>query len=336
MEMNMQCGRRMAVVGMFDGVHVGHRAMLSSLCREAAERSLRPVVFTFENHPLALIAPARAPKLLTECGDKVALLQQIVDDVVVLPFNEQLRNTSAADFLLMLHRDYRVDAMMLGFNNRFGHDAPHDFAAYQALGRECGVEIVRAEEYRCDAGAVSSSEVRRCVAAGDVATAARLLGRPFSLVGAVGKGQQIGRTINFPTANIIPNPEILLPAEGVYVANVSTESAETTESAATLGTGSTESSKTTESTATRRTESAGRPVSAEHRAIVNIGHRPTVEGGKDAPLTIEAHILDYSGDLYGARLRLSFLARLRSERKFDSLEALRTQIEADRLAAIML
>lgn len=301
----MQCGRRMAVVGMFDGVHVGHRAMLSSLCREADERSLRPVVFTFENHPLALIAPAKAPRLLTECGDKVALLQHIVDDVVVLPFNEQLRNTSAADFLLMLHRDYRVDAMMLGFNNRFGHDAPHDFAAYQALGRECGVEIVQAEEYRCDAGAVSSSEVRRCVAVGDVATAARLLGRPFSLVGAVGKGQQIGRTINFPTANIIPNPAILLPAEGVYVANVSTESAETTES-------------------------------AEHRAIVNIGHRPTVEGGTDAPLTIEAHILDYSGDLYGARLRLSFLARLRSERKFDSLEALRTQIEADRLAAIML
>lgn len=290
-------GRRMAVVGMFDGVHLGHCFLLGSLKEEARRRGLSPIAVTFSNHPLEIIAPAKAPLLLTGCDEKRALLCGEGVETVVIPFDSCLRDTSSADFLDMLKRDYGVEAMLLGFNNRFGHDAPRDFEAYCRLGSDCGVEIVRAPEFQAEGMKVSSSEIRRLISAGDVAGASRLLGRPYSVAGTVGHGHAIGRTIGFPTANLQVDSRRLLPAEGVYAAE------------------------------------AQLPDGERRGAVVNIGRRPTVEGNNDAPLSVEAHIIGYSGDLYGSPLTLSFVARIRSERKFSSLAALKAGIAADLRAA---
>ena len=288
---------RMAVVGMFDGVHLGHRFLLDALKAEASRRGLAPLVVTFSNHPLEIIAPAKAPLLLTGSDEKRALLAGEGVETVVMPFDSRLRDTSSADFLLMLKREYGVEAMLLGFNNRFGHDAPHDFDEYCRLGRDCGVEIVQAPEFQADGSKVSSSEIRRLVSEGEVAEASRLLGRPYSVAGTVGHGHAIGRTIGFPTANLVVDPRRLLPAEGVYAAE------------------------------------ALLPDGERRGAVVNIGRRPTVEGNNDAPLSVEAHIIGYSGDLYGTPLTLSFVARIRPERKFSSLAALKAGIAADLRAA---
>lgn len=288
---------RMAVVGMFDGVHLGHRFLLDALKAEASRRGLAPLSVTFSNHPLEIISPAKAPLLLTGSDEKRAFIAGEGVETVVMPFDGRLRDTSSADFLLMLKREYGVEAMLLGFNNRFGHDAPRDFGEYCRLGRECGVEIVQAPEFQADGSKVSSSEIRRLVSSGDVAEASRLLGRPYSVSGTVGHGHAIGRTIGFPTANLNVDPRRLLPAEGVYAAE------------------------------------ALLPDGERHGAVVNIGRRPTVEGNNKAPISVEAHIIGYSGDLYGAPLTLSFVARIRPERKFSSLETLKAGIAADLRAA---
>lgn len=285
--------RRMAVVGMFDGVHSGHRFLLDELRGAAAGRGLSPLVVTFSNHPLEETAPDKAPRLLTSTDGKVRLLKEEGVELVVLPFDKSLRMTSAERFLCMLNADYGVDAMLLGFNNRFGHDAPAAFDDYVRLGKRCGMEILQAPEYESGCGRVSSSVVRGLVACGDMEKAATLLGRPYSIEGGVVNGRHLGRTIGFPTANIEVGDRVQLPAEGVYAAM------------------------------------AELPGGARHMAVVNIGRRPTVEGDSDAPVKVEAHIMGYAGNLYGCRVELLFHKRLRSEMQFLSLDELKARIEAD-------
>ncbi len=297
--------RRMAVVGMFDGVHRGHVFLLQNLLHESQRRNLQPLVITFPRHPLAVIAPAKAPQLLCDVAEKEAMLRRIVPDVVTVEFDEQLRNTSAAAFLAKLHGAYGVDAMLLGFNNRFGHDAPHNFEAYVEIGRNEGVEIVRAAEYQQleVSDSVSSSEIRRLLQKeGNVSAAAQLLGRCYDVAGTVVSGRQIGRTIGFPTANLqVADASKLVPAAGVYAAYAEVDS--------------------------------------NHRhiaAVVNIGSCPTVNRSGQSVMTIEAHLIDYHADLYGHDVKLWFVERLRSEQKFDSLESLQQQIAMDRATAIAL
>lgn len=277
---------------MFDGVHAGHRHLLGQLRDRAESAGLRPLVITFSNHPLDVIAPGRAPRLLTSADGKRRLLSEAIPGarIEVMPFDETLRNTTAAGFLALLRERYGVRELLLGFNNRFGHDAPRDFAGYQRLGREAGVEIQLATE--C-AGA-SSSAVRALLDQGDVAGAARLLGRPYSISGHVEAGRQIGRTIGFPTANVKPDDaRRLVPAPGVYACL------------------------------------ADNTVPA----MVNVGCRPTIADGLDT--TIEAHLIGIDADLYGRAMTLDFVERLRPERRFDSLDALAAQLQADRDATLV-
>lgn len=289
---------RIAVVGMFDGLHSGHRYLLRQLRELAAERSLRPLVITFANHPLSVIAPEKAPALLSSPGEKASLIRAEGfndEDILLIPFDSQLRATSAADFLAMLRDRYGVTALLMGFNNRFGHDAPRDFADYRDLAANSGIELIQALELPTRSG-VSSSEIRRLVSSGDVSAAATLLGRPFSITGTVVRGKALGRTLGFPTANLSVPAGHLLPAPGVYAA-----------------------------------------LAASHPAMVNIGSRPTVDN-PGAPLSVEAHIigLPEGTNLYGKDLTISFIDRLRSERRFANIEALRAQLSLDRDATISL
>lgn len=309
--------QRIAVVGMFDGVHSGHRYLLDQLRLQAAERSMKPLVITFTNHPLSVIAPDKAPRLLTSPLEKAALIRSegfLGDEILLLPFDEKLRSTSAAGFLGMLRGRFDCAALLMGFNNRFGHDAPGDFASYKQLAANAGIELIQARELPARAG-VSSSEIRRLIAAGEVADAAALLGRPYTLTGTVVRGKALGRTLGFPTANLHTPSTLILPAPGVYAATA------------------TIAPPLFPSTVASRQASSKAEVS--YPAMVNIGSRPTVDD-PGAPLSVEAHIigLPEGTNLYDCRLTLSFVDRLRSERRFASLEALRAQLLLDRAAAL--
>ncbi|MDE7119185.1 MAG: FAD synthetase family protein, partial [Muribaculaceae bacterium] len=180
---------KIAAVGMFDGVHTGHRHLLSQLVAAAKKNNLTPAVITFANHPLEIIAPARAPQLIMDSTEKQRIIAtETGGPVITLDFDQRLRQTSAREFLEMLHNDHGVTTLLLGFNNRFGHDAPHDFEAYRRLGELTGIEIVKADEMP----GASSSEIRRLLAAGNVADAAKLLGRPYTISGNVVEGERIG------------------------------------------------------------------------------------------------------------------------------------------------
>lgn len=269
-----------AAVGTFDGVHLGHAFLLAKLKEAARERGLRPLAVTFDRHPLSVIAPEAAPKLLTaDPAVRDRLLRAHGIDVVTLPFTDSLRQMTGSEFAAMLRRDYGVGTLMLGFNNHLGSDRS---TAPEAE----GVEIVRCDEYP-HGQSVSSSAIRALIEEGDVETASKLLGHPFTIAGPVGHGKQLGRKLGFPTANVEPSPLQLLPPPGVYAATA-------------LG----------------------------HPAVVNIGHRPTVDAA-GAPLTVEAHIADFSGNLYGQHLELNLLRRLRPEQRFDSLDDLRQAIASD-------
>ena len=283
---------------MFDGVHRGHRALLDRLRREASVRGASPVVFTFDRHPLAHIAPERAPGALMTVSDKVDALKSAgIEDIEVLHFDEKLRSLTARQFLTMLHDDFGITALLMGFNHRFGSDRLDDLKQYEAIGQEIGIEIVRADELRDPAElsrAICSSSIREAIAEGDVTAAAKMLGRPFALRGKVVHGRQLGRTIGFPTANIEPSESALLvPRRGVYAVDVVL------------------------------------PGGERRRGMLNIGVRPTVDNSARPAPSVEVYIIDWHGDLYDKEIELEFIQRLRDERRFSDLDALRRQLALD-------
>ncbi|MBJ2184266.1 MAG: riboflavin biosynthesis protein RibF [Muribaculaceae bacterium] len=291
----MSAPHNAAAVGMFDGVHRGHRDIMDTVRTEAEALGGRPIVLTFASHPLSELRPADTPRLLTTAAEKEALIRSYMPeaDVRMLDF-ASMRGVSARDFLKRLRDESGVGTMVMGYDNRFGCDGPRDREAYDALGRELGMRVVHVAPRRVDATTASSSEVRRLIAAGRMDAAAAMLGRRYSMGGTVVHGRQIGRTIGFPTANLAPDTGKLLPANGVYAARAVVEGA------------------------------------GEWPAMVNIGRRPTVETSADAPVSVEAHLIGADADMYGRRMTLYFAARLRDERAFASVDELRTQLGADR------
>lgn len=285
---------RAAVVGTFDGVHLGHLHLLDELKRYAAEFDLQPLALTFNSHPLSLVEPQKVPLLLSSVTERERLIRAAGVDVMVVPFTQELRQMTAAEFLTMLREQYRVSLFVLGFNNRIGCDRISALSAeLPAISEASGVKIVVATELHDFQ--VSSSAIRNALAQGRVNEAARMLGRQFAVEGEVVQGRQLGRTIGFPTANVAVAPGRMIPAPGVY---------------------------------------AGRVL--EHNAVINIGTCPTVTHGLDVPICIEAHVINFSGNLYGQTLRVEFLERLRSEKRFDTLNDLKAAIAADVARACML
>lgn len=265
--------------------------LLSELERISLESGTRPLVLVLSPHPLTLVAPDRAPKLLTSPQERVAMIRALLPeaDVRVLRFSDALRHHTHREFMAMLRDEFNASAILLGHDNRFGCDIKATPDDYKASAASLGLSVSF-----CDAlPGVSSSSIRKALLHGDVADAARMLGYDYQLQGSVGHGHRLGSRIGFPTANLVPDDAGMLdPAPGVYAAYAATGD--------TL-----------------------------RRAIVNIGVRPTVDKS-DAPLpSIEAHILDFDGDLYGKPLTLHFHSRIRDEECFPSVDALAARLKAD-------
>lgn len=286
---------RAATVGMFDGVHLGHKQVVEQLCTIALSRDLQPMVVTFDRHPLCHINPVQAPKMLSTVEQKSRMLVNYgAEEVVVMRFDDALRNLTAGEFMTMLHDRYDVNLLLVGHDHRFGRGRAESFDDYCRIGEACGVTVVREDELVLPGTGLPlcSSSVRKALSDGDIVLATTLLGHDFSIHGRVGHGRNLGHTIGFPTANLLPFlPDQQLPAPGVYAGVAEIK--------------------------------GGR----RYPAMINIGTNPTVSG--DGRLKIEAHLIGYEGDLYDSILSLAFTRRIRDERKFPSLEALKAQLQTD-------
>ena len=285
-------------IGVFDGVHLGHHQMLDALWDEPVPGSLPRGAITFDRHPMATIAPDRVPFLITTPEERLQLFEDAgLDFAAVLTFDEPVRRLSPEGFVEeVLAGALGARLVVVGEGFRFGMNATGDVDELRRLGDHYGFAVRAVALLEADSGPISSSLIRRLVAEGDVATAGKLLGRPFSRAGRVVAGDHRGASIGFPTANLDIKPGLVFPARGVYAAFAVV-------------------------------------ASGRFAAVVNIGVRPTFEGTRQVA---EAHLLGFSADLYGSELRLEFVDRLREERKFGSVEALVAQIETDVAAARVL
>ena len=279
-------------IGNFDGVHAGHRLLLRRVIELGHEHRLKPAVLTFDPHPTRVVAPHRAPRLLTSIEERIALIrEQGVDEVVVLPFTAEISQLSPLEFVeRIVVGQLHTRIVMVGDNFRFGHKQAGDIHTLTELGSRFGFETQIVEAVRRRARLVSSSEIRRLIEAGNVAMAGRLLERPYDLCGDVVSGHGIGSRQTVPTLNL-RTPAEVIPAEGVYI------------------------------TRTRHLEEGDR-----WNSITNVGTRPTFGGGD---LTIETFLLSSFEGLTPGRVSVEFLRRVREERKFENAEALKLQIFRD-------
>lgn len=278
-------------VGNFDGVHRGHQAVLDQLAGIAQKVSQPAVLVTFEPHPQEFFAPLRAPARLTRLREKIMALEgSPVARVLCLQFDWSLANLSPENFIeMLLVRGLGARYVVVGDDFRFGRNRQGNRALLESAGRRFGFKVASMNTCRVGDRRVSSTWVRDALTSGDLATAAQLLGRRYSMCGRVIHGDRRGRTIGFPTANIALRRRSL-PLSGVYAVQV---------------VGVTE-----------------RPLPA----VANVGIRPTVDGTRSL---LEVHALDFNSDLYGRHVQVEYLARLRDEKRFDSIGALKRQIQRD-------
>ena len=279
-------------LGVFDGFHRGHAAVVGRARERADAQGARMAVFTFGTHPRLILDHAGAPPELTTTGEKVALLRAAGADAVrVLVFDESLRRKGPRRFLEEhVFPFHRLTRLVVGYDFAMGRDRAGTVPVLAELGERYGFAVERVGAREEGNAPVSSTRIREALATGEVGEASALLGRPYALAGRVVPGDALGRTIGFPTANLAVDPGKLRPGHGVYAVRVD-------------GAGE-----------------AGRP------GVANLGVRPTVGDGRDA---VEVHLLDYAGDLLERRLTLHFLGRIREERKFKDLNELAVQIERD-------
>jgi riboflavin kinase/FMN adenylyltransferase len=278
-------------LGNFDGLHRGHRKILDRLCRVAAERAATAVVMTFDPHPPRIVRPDKAPALLMTKAQKLeAIAQSGVQGTAIVRFTPELSRWDPETFVrTVLHDWLHVSEVWVGANFLFGHDRAGNFSLLRALGAHYGFKAEKIDPVRYKDFVVSSTRIRRLVAEGRVDEAGALLGHQYFIDGTVMQGDQRGRTLGFPTANLCTENE-LLPPSGVYA-------------------------------------TTARIGEIEYPSVTNVGTRPTVD--ESGRMSVETHIFNIDRDLYGARLRVGFVQRLRDERKFESLDALRAQIGAD-------
>lgn len=287
-----------ATIGFFDGVHRGHRFLIDGVLGEARQRSLSSTVITFDRHPRQVLGSDYIPRLLSTNDEKMWLLSKTgIDRCAVLPFSEGMAQLTARDFMEQILKErLGVRVLVIGYDNRFGHNRSEGFDDYVRHGRGMGIEVLPSQPFRLHGVDVSSSVVRSFLRDGEVEMARQCLGYPYFLSGTVVGGHHVGRELGFPTANIEPENMLkIIPAPGVYAVRVRTEgSAET------------------------------RP------AMMNIGTRPTFGGTEQS---LEVHILGFSGDIYGRRISVTFVRKIRAERRFASKEALAGQLRRDAAAA---
>lgn len=284
---------RVIALGFFDGVHLGHGALLRRAAEEAKKRGCESAVFTFDRPPKEVITGIPCP-LINSPEDRAELVKRLygIDEMIMVPFDDEMRTTPWDRFVTdILVGRYGAVHLVAGHDHHFGH---RNQGSPELLKEKCaelglGCDIIPA--VTLDGITVSSTHIRKLLEEGDVETARAFLGHPHVLTQTVGHGRQLGRTIGIPTANLVAPPHVLLPKRGVYAAKITL------------------------------------PDGRAFGGVTNVGVRPTVNNGQD--VTVEPWILDFDGDLYGQAIRVEFFRRLRDERKFESLDALRSQIETD-------
>ena len=284
---------RVIALGFFDGVHLGHGALLRRAAEEAKKRGCESAVFTFDRPPKEVITGIPCP-LINSPEDRAELVKRLygIDEMIMVPFDDEMRTTPWDRFVTdILVERYGAVHLVAGHDHHFGH---RNQGSPELLKEKCaelglGCDIIPA--VTLDGVTVSSTHIRKLLEEGDVETARAFLGHPHVLTQTVGHGRQLGRTIGIPTANLVAPPHVLLPKRGVYAAKITL------------------------------------PDGRAFGGVTNVGVRPTVNNGQD--VTVEPWILDFDGDLYGQAIRVEFFRRLRDERKFEALDALRSQIETD-------
>lgn len=281
-------------IGAYDGVHLGHRAVIEEMRRLASERGCETAVVTFDRHPATVVRPESAPKLLTDLEQKLELLEATgIDYTVVIHFDLERSQESAEDFVHeVLAGCLNARAVVVGHDFHFGRGRAGNVSLLATMGGELGFDVLGLRLTEGQGEAISSTRIRALIGAGEVAAAAALLGRPHQVRGTVRSGDKRGRELGFPTANVHVPPDILLPGDGIY---------------------------------------AGwyvRPDGARHATAISLGRRPTFYDDQQEAL-LEAYLLDFEGDLYGEAARVEFVSHLRDELRFDSVDALVEQMQVD-------
>jgi riboflavin kinase / FMN adenylyltransferase len=294
--------RAVITIGTFDGVHRGHQQIIAQLKAEAAAIGGETVIVTFDPHPRLVVMPGHGPvQLINTLPEKEQLLAQLgVDHLVVVPFTAEFSAMSPADYIKdFLVKTFRPHTVIIGYDHKFGHNRGGDYQMLEALAPQYQFAVKEIPPHVLHHVTISSTAIRRALLEGDCATANELLGYPYFFSGLVVQGNQLGRTIGYPTANLaIGDSYKLVPGNGVYAVEVA------------IGSGST---------------------AATHGGMMNIGTRPTVNG---THRMVEVNLFDFTADIYGQTLTVRVKQRLRSEQKFNGLEALKAQLAHDKQAAL--
>lgn len=288
-------GKRLAAtIGFFDGVHLGHRFLINELKEVARARNLPSAVITFPEHPRAVLHSDYQPQLLDSFDEKLERLASTgIDYCIVIDFTIELSRLTAREFISTVLSDkLHVEALLIGYDHRFGRDRKDGFEQYVAYGAACRMEVVKASPYDEGRTAVSSSEIRKMLADCRVEEAARLLSYPYQLKGTIVNGYKVGRKLGFPTANIqVDEPFKIIPGIGVYAVWVYLKG-------------------------------------ERYKGMLYIGDRPTLDNGNN--ITLEVNILDFSGDIYNNEITVAFIYYVRGDVKFGSLDELKEQLTRDR------
>jgi riboflavin kinase / FMN adenylyltransferase len=285
-------GRKVSLaIGMFDGVHLGHQQVVRQAVADAEQHEGLAVIITFDRHPNSIVAPDRVPPLIYTEPQKLRALSGLgADATLIIPFTREFSAQPADEFIrALVTKIGPVQSVCVGSSFVFGHRRSGNVALLHEMGEQLGFKVHGLAAVSLDGEVVSSTRIREALSAGDLNRASQMLGREYALAGRILRGDQIGRTLGFPTANLDVGG-LLVPPHGVYAAHAYVE---------------------------------GR----RHRAAVNIGTRPTLTYGPE--LRVEAHLVDFDGDLYGQEMELTFVEKLRDEQKFSSLEELRAQVARD-------
>lgn len=282
--------KRILALGFFDGVHLGHGALLTACRALADEKGVQAGAVTFTSHPDALVS-GKAPGLINTPADRERIMREEykMDAVIALPFDRAMMTMPWQDFFCLLREKYHAAGLVCGHDFRFGNRGEGNAAILRSVCAENGMDCIVIPQQKLDGVTISSTHIRMLLEQGEMEEAARFLGHPHFLTGEVVGGRHLGHKLGFPTANLLLPEEIICPRNGVYACRV-------------------------------------RYNGKAYMAVANVGHRPTVQGHR---LTIEPWILDFEGDLYGKQITLEFHHFLRPERKFDSLEQLKEAVLAD-------
>ena len=288
-----------ATIGFFDGVHCGHRYLIRQLKEQAAKSGLKTAVITFPVHPRKVLQQEYQPKLLTSFEERMKLLSTLgIDQIHVLDFTRELSDLTAQDFIRKILREkLNINELLIGYDHKFGKGRNDGFEQYVAYGKDCGINVYQAKELPEEEKNVSSTLIRRLLLEGKIKEVNEKLSYRYELEGKVVLGNQLGRTIGFPTANLeLKEKDKMLPNDGVYSVFVETEG-------------------------------------KNYRGMAYVGQRPTVtqQGGK----RVEVNIFDFFDDIYGKNLRIELIDFIRPEVRFNNLEDLKEQLEKDRYQALI-